>query len=271
MISDTDSVRFAPGVALDAGHVTDQVRGAAWPLNRSGTFVLERMGLPVGTIIDEVAEAFSLPGETARADVLEFVWHLNTLALVNIEDGESRLRRLNAWVQLAAQLAPAGALPAARVRRRALDTTSVLRAVVSSFAAILPRLVLVAALAAAAAAHVAAIVGSAGLVIPLGLGLATGIGLGLHEAAHAALLRGVPSALVTRGRRTYVLHASVHPSRRSAVALAGPLVVAGFGICCVLAGALAALPLLALVGCPLAAHALALTAAGGDGRVVCGL
>ena len=271
MIADTDTVRLAPGVAFHAGQVTDPVRGVTWPLNGSGAFVLARAGRPVGAIVRELADAFSLPGETARADVLRFVWHLNALALVNIESEGSRLRRLNGWVQLAARLAPAGVVPAARARRRALDTRSVPRAVVSSFAATLPRVAVVAAVAAALAAHVAAIIGASGLAVPAVLGLGAGVGLGLHEAAHAALLRGVPSALVTRGRRTYVLHAAVTPTRRSAVALAGPLTVAGIGVGCVLAGALAAAPVLALAGCPLTAHALALTVVGGDGRVACGL
>ena len=175
------------------------------------------------------------------------------------------------WVRLTARLAPAGAVPAAVTRRRAIDTRSVGRAVASSLAAILSRVGVVVAVATAVAAQFTAFAGASGLVVPLVLGLGTGAGIGLHEAAHAAMLRGVPSALVTRGRRTYVLHAPVSPSRRSLVALGGPLVVAGLGFGLVLAGSLVAAPVVAIAGCPLAAHALALTVAGSDGRAACGL
>jgi hypothetical protein len=63
----------------------------------------------------------------------------------------------------------------------------------------------------------------------------------------------------------------VSSSRRSVVALAGPLTVAALGIAFVLGGALVAAPTLTIVGCPLAAHALALSVVGGDGRIACGL
>ena len=84
-------------------------------------------------------------------------------------------------------------------------------------------------------------------------------------------LRGVPSALVTRGRRTYVLHAPVGADAASLVAVGGPLAVAVLGSASSSVAALAAAPALALAGCPLAAHALALTVVGGDGRIACGL
>ena len=123
----------------------------------------------------ELAEAFSVSAEEARADVLRFVWQLNRLALVNIERGTSRLRRLADWVHLAARLAPAGALPASVSRRRALDTRTVSRALVTSVAGVLPRVCLVAGVAAVLAVHFSLILG-AGIVIPLLIGLGTGRG-----------------------------------------------------------------------------------------------
>jgi hypothetical protein len=39
----------------------------------------------------------------------------------------------------------------------------------------------------------------------------------------------------------------------------------------VVAGSIMVAPAIAIAGCPLVAHALALTVAGGDGRVACGL
>ena len=135
MLVDTDSLALAPGVALDRGRLADQVRGAAWPLNASGAFVLCRAGVPVGQVVGEIADAFSLPPEAARGDLLRFAWRLNALALVNIERGETRWARLVEWLVLAVRLAPAGAFPAPIARRRALDTRSVPRAVASSLGA----------------------------------------------------------------------------------------------------------------------------------------
>ena len=270
MIAATDTVALAPGVDVREELLRDAVRGHEWPLNRSGAFVLERSGRPLGEVAGELAEAFSLSASDARRDVLRFVWQLNHLALVNIERTASSLGQLVEWLSLAARLAPAGTVPAAVTRRRAIDTRSAAHALASTFKAVLPRVGVVATVATVLAVHVALIIGS-GLTVPLLVGLATGIGLGLHEAAHAALLRGVPSALVVRGARTRVLHAAVAPRRRIVVAVGGPLAVAALGLALVLGGVVATSPAAAIAGCPFAAHALALTVAGGDGRVACGL
>jgi hypothetical protein len=270
MIAATDSISLAPGVVLESVRLADAVRGDSWPLNASGAFVLARAGMPVGTVVHEMADVFSLSSEQARSDVLRFVWQLNRLALVNVERGASPLRRLAEWSRLALRLAPAGVFPAAVSRRRALDTGSVVRALVSSFIAVLPRAGLVGGVAALLALQLALVLRS-GPGAPLLIGVGTGVGLGLHEAAHAALLRGVPSALVCRGRRTYVLHAPVGSRRRAAVAVGGPLVVALLGVGLVAAGVALTAPAVAFAGWPLAAHALALSVVGGDGRVACGL
>ena len=271
MIADADVVRLAPGVTVGEGRLADVVRGDSWPLNGTGMFVLADAGRPIGATARELARAFSLPPDRARADVLQFVWMLNGLALVNVDRGGSRLRQLVSWIQLAARLAPAGAVPATLVRRRRIDTGSVPRAVATCLASILPRAAIVAAITTAVTAQLALVTDASGLAVPLAVGIGTGAGLGLHEAAHAALLRGVPSALVTRGRRTYVLHSALPPRRRSLVAVGGPLAVAVVGLVCLVASAFAAQPAVALAGCPLVGHALALTVLGGDGRVACGL
>ncbi len=271
MIADHDILRLPAGVELSQGRLSDTVRGASWPLNASGEFVLARAGRPLGMIVEELAGSFALPLEVARRDALRFVWYLNGLALANLESRCFWLRRVGAWVRLAARLAPAGGLPSARTRRRPLDTSSAWRAVVTGLAASAPRMALVSVVATGFALHVFVLAGGSGLAGPVVLGLATGAGLGLHEAAHAAPLRGVPTALVTRGPRTYLLHRAVGPTRRCAVALAGPLVVAMLGLACVVTGDALANPSLGLAGCPLAGHALALTTLGGDGRIACGL
>jgi hypothetical protein len=271
MIADTDRLSLAPGVAVVRGQLGDSVRGTSWPLNPSGSFVLSRAGSSVGQTACDLAEAFSVPLETARADVLRFAWYLNALALVNVERQGAVLRRFADWVALAARLAPAGAFPAAVARRRALDTTSVRRAIASCLVAIVPRVLAVAAISLLVVLQFLAITGVPALGFPVLLGAAVGVGVGLHEAAHAAMLRGVPSALVTRGHRTFVLHVAISPARRSAVALAGPAAVAGIGLALALGGTGLEWPGLTLAGCPLAAHALALTVVCGDGRAACGI
>jgi hypothetical protein len=271
VIAATDRIVLAAGVTVREGRLADEVRGESWPLNGSAAFVLGRSGEPIGAIVREVAGSFSLPAETARADVLRFVWHLNRLALVNVERGGRRVERLLDWLRLALRLAPAGSVPASLTRRRPLDTRSMLRGLGTCFAACAGRTAAVAAAATMVALALSAAAGAPGVVLPLALGVCTGLGLGLHEAVHAAMLQGVQCALVTRGCRTFVLHAALPPGRRSLVALAGPLAVAAIGAGCAAAGALANAPILAVAGCPLAAHALALTVFTGDGRVACGL
>ena len=203
--------------------------------------------------------------------MLRFVWQLNRLALVNVERTASRLGQLVDWLRLAARLAPAGALPAPVTRRRALDTRTAARAVVELPSAVLPRVVLVAAVATILAVHVALIVGAA-LLVPLLVGLGTGLGLGLHEAAHAAAPAWRPER--TRRARADGRASFTQRSRRrgaSVVAVGGPLAVAALGSALVARGSLTTSPAATIAGCPFAAHALALTVVGGDGRIACGL
>jgi hypothetical protein len=270
MITATDIVRLAPGVDVRDELLRDAVRGHAWPLNASGAFVLARVGRPLGAVASELAEAFALPAAEARGDVVRFVWELNRLALVNIDGTASSLGRVVDWLRLAMRLAPVGALPASITRRRALDTRTAASAVSSCLRAVLPRVALIASVATILAVHVALIIGAA-LLVPVLVGLGTGLGLGLHEAAHAAFLRGVPSALVVRGPQTRVLHAAIAPTRRAVVAVGGPLAVAALGVVLVVGGSLTMSLAATIAGCPFAAHALALTVVGGDGRVACGL
>ena len=269
MIADTDTLRLASGVSLEQGKLADAVRGSAWPLNATGAFVLAREGSPLGRTVQELADAFLLPPELARGDVLRFVWALNALALVNIDRQGSRLRRFADWVLLALRLAPAGAVPAVCARRHALDTRTLASAVASAGRALRARVVVVSAVATVVATQFAAVLGSRGVGLALAAGAGTGVGLGLHEIAHVATLRGVPSALVVRGRRTYVLHAPVGRARRTLVALAGPAVAVALGVALVVGGTVGTAPVLVVLGCPLVAHAVSLTVAAGDGRIAC--
>jgi hypothetical protein len=271
MIASSDALVLPGGVAVSGCILSDDVRGESWPLNETGAFVLEQAGRPLGETVGELARASGRSRDAVRRDVLRFVWSLNALALVNLRRSGSRRRRLLDWLGLVARLVPAGAWPASVTRRRPIDTSGGVRAVATCLVALLPRMLAVAGFGFLLAIPIALPatsehVGTAALVAS-----ATALGLGLHEAAHAALLRGVPSALVTCGRHTYVLHRRLTARRRAAVALAGPLFVAGLGAVWVAAGSAAAAPWLTAGGCPLAAHAFALTVACGDGRAACGL
>lgn len=273
MIAESDRVDLASGVSLANTHLADVVRGCSWPLNNSGVFLLERVGCRLDVVVPELAEAFDLPLDVARFDALQFIWTLNALALVNITQSGSRFRRMADWLGLAFRLAPAGALPAPITRRRPLDTGSALRGVASSLRGCMSRVIAISAVSTVALLPLAAIVGTSGRLGPLAvtLGVATGMGVGLHEAGHVASLRGVPSALVVRGRRTFVLHAPLGPVRRTLVAVAGPAVAVVAGLALVGLGGMESEPSLVISGLPLAAHALSLTMIGGDGRAACGV
>jgi hypothetical protein len=273
MIAESDRFDLASGVSLSSRHLADVVRGCSWPLNSSGAFVLERAGDRLDAVVNELAAAFDLPLDVARFDVLQFVWTLNAQALVNVRQGGTRIRRLADWLGLALRLAPAGSLPTAITRRRALDTGSTLGGFASSLRASISRVTAVAAAATVASLPVTSLIvgpGRAG-TLAVALGIATGVGVGLHEAGHVAALRGVPSALVLRGRRTFVLHARLGPARRSFVAVAGPGVAVSAGLALVGLGAAVSEPSLVIPGLPLVAHAFSLTVIGGDGRAACGI
>jgi hypothetical protein len=272
MIVDSDRVVLPEGVSVGADHLEDVVRGCRWQLNNTGSFVLGRGGKQLDVVVRELADAHCLRLEVARRDVLQFIWMLNALAVVNIVHDGSRLRRWTDWLVLAARLIPAGALPAPVTTRRALDTGTMPRAVASVVRAAGPRVLSVSSAAAIVLLPLAAAFGGLGsAVVGIGLGAGTGIGLGLHEAGHVVTLRGVPSALVLRGRRTFVLHAPVGEARRSLVAFSGPAITVAFGLVLVAAGHLLVSPLLVILGLPLIAHAVSLSALGGDGRSACGI
>ena len=273
MIVESDRVDLPSGVSVDGGYVEDVVRGCSWPLNDSGAFVLGCVGTPLDAVVRDLAGTFSLPLDVARRDVLRFIWMLNSVALVNVVHGGSRLRRCSDWLGLAARLVPAGALPTPLARRRSLDTRSVPRALVSSLRAAGSRVIAVATGSTIALLPLSAALGGRGdaYALVLALGAGTGLGLGLHEAGHVVSLRGIPSALVLRGRRTFVLHAPLGSRRRSLVALAGPAGVVAVGLALVAGGAAIVAPSLVVFGLPLTSHALSLTVVGGDGRAACGI
>ncbi len=232
MIADNDRVVLPEGVSVGVGYLEDVVRGCCWPLNDTGGFVLGRLGTQLRAVVQDLADTYSLPLEVARRDVLQFIWMLNAVAVVNIVQDGSRLRRWRDWLALTVRLLPAAALPAPVTTRRALDTRTVPRAVASVLRASASRVLSVSSAAATALLPLVAVLGGGGTtaVVSLGLAAGTGVGVGLHEAGHVVTLRGVPSALVLRGRRTFVLHAPLGETRRSLVAFSGPATAVAFGL-----------------------------------------
>ncbi len=265
MLGPADAIGLAPGVRVESGALADEARDACFPVNDTGLFVVRRAGRPLGEVADELALQHTIELERARNDVLRFAFSLNRALLANVVAGGSAVRRAAAWLQLAIRLAPAGTLPSRNPRRFALDTSTPVRAVIDACGALRWRSVTLALAAVLLAAP--------GGLIPAALALGLGVGAGLvaHEAGHAALLTGVAAALVVCGLRTYVIHPTLAPGRRRAVAAAGPAAAALLGVAAVAAAWLSGMPELGLAGCPPAAHAAGLTVATGDGRVACGL
>ena len=261
----SDRLELPDGVRVGGDCLADVVRDARFPTNETGLFVLRRTGRPLGEIAAELALHHRLALARARFDVLRFAFALNRAELANVVPGDGALRRALDWLRLAVRLAPAGSLPTSVARRSPLDTTTPVRGVVGTARALLRRCLAISVAAAALALP--------GGHAPGALALGVGVGLGLmaHEAGHVALLAGVGAALVVSGLRTYVIHPSLAPRRRRAVAAAGPIVAALLGLALVAAAWLARSPELALAGCAPAAHAAGLTVATGDGRVACGL
>ncbi len=270
MLEASDRIALADGVALRDRILVDRVARRSWPVNATGAFVLARQGRTLGEVADSVAVAYSLPVERARGDVLAFAWQLNRLALANVDRRAGRLRHAVAWLRLAVRLAPAGAVPPFDVRRRPLDTSTVLRAVAGVGRALAVRCAALALVAAALVAHVGLVAGRPSLVVPGIVGLAVGAAIVAHEAAHAAALRGVPSALVVRGSRVSVVHAPAGVARRALVAVAGPALVAAVGTGLLAVAVSLGIPTLAAAGGPAALHALGLTVLASDGRTACG-
>lgn len=271
MLELTDVIELPAGVVLRDGALVDEVVRTSWPMNTAGAFVVAREGRPLGEVAGDVAAAYDLPGEQARADVLAFAWQLNRLALANIGRRGGRLGHLTAWLLLALRLAPAGALPPLAVRRCTLDTTTAARAVAGVARGLLRRCLLLGVAAAVLVAHLGLIGGQPSLLLPAAAGGAVGISVALHEAGHAIALRGIPSALVLRSVRASVVHAPAGSRRRALVAMTGPGVVVASGIGLLSAAVLLGAPSLAAAGGPAALHAVALTVLASDGRTACGL
>lgn len=269
MLEPGDRFELACGVQVRGEELRDEIRAEGWPLNGTASFVLARAGRPLRDIAGDVAAAFAVPQEQARADVLAFVWRLNRLLLANVEPERGRCRRLLSWARLAVRLLPAGTLPPAAVERHPVDTTSATRAAASVARAVWRRSAVVAGAGSAAVLQLGAVAGQVALGPVIATGLAAGASIVVHEGAHAAALRRIPAALVLDGRRTFVLHRRVDARRRALVALSGPLAVCLPGIGLAALAVAAGSETLVVAACVCCAHAAGLTLLGPDGRAAC--
>jgi hypothetical protein len=259
VIKPRDRIELAPGVTLDGSDLVDAIREVRVRLNETAVAALSRR------TPEEMAQAlcgrFEVDCDRARADVIVLCARLNAALLANTR--VPSLRLLGRWLWFVLMLAPLRQLPRWPPRRRAVQTTTSIRAFVS----VARGTACVAACVSAATALPLAAAGALRFAFAVGLG--AGVGVVLHEAGHAIALRGVPAALIVRGFRVSLLHPQLDASRERAVAAAGPLAavaggVAVFGL--VQAGAPAAIAPAALV-CGL--HAVGLCVLGTDGRKLC--
>ena len=199
MIASTRHDPLAPGVRLDAGRLEDGVRARP---GRSTPAALRARARRAPARRDRERARGCVRAAASRRSRrrARFVWHLNASRSSTSSGAARGCGELVDWLALAARLRRQEPAPGAARRRRALDTRSV--AAGASRAASRrsrPASCSVAVIATVAGRPASPSPAPAGCAVPSLVGLGTGLGLGLHEAAHAALLRGVPSALVHAG------------------------------------------------------------------------
>jgi hypothetical protein len=263
VIAAHDRIALPTSVELRAGGVYDHVRGLALPLNATGAVIADAStpaaasrSLRLGFAVDE---------ERALADALGFCAELNERLLLNVSPARGTPALALRWIAHLPFMLLARRLPRIPARRRHVDTSTPRAILVTGVRATLP----FALFAAIGTLFVASLVlgglGAASASTTLTLSLAVGAGVVLHELGHMALLRGVPTCVVTRGARLWLLHRAVDRRREAAVAGAGPTTALAT------AALLLALPGFSatIAGLALSLHALGLTVLTADGRTLC--
>ena len=272
MIENGDRLRLPAGVMLGSSGLEDAVRRFAWPLGESARFVVGHVdGASLEELSTALAARFELPQEQALRDVRAFCADLNSKLLLNVEPRGGGVALASRWLLLAVRTLPFGVLPALPARRRPIDTATPSSAVASAARGLARSSLTIALLAGALAAASLTALGVGQLGTPLVLAVFVPLGVIAHEAGHAALLVGVPCCLATRGIRASVLHPVLTTRRQAFVAAAGPAAALFFAAPALAAALVFGLGELALATLALAAHALGLTVAAGDGRAACGL
>lgn len=271
MLEPCDRVVLSGDVRRDADTLVDEVRGVRYPLNVTAGVLLDGGAAPLEVLSASIASRWAIPLAQAQRDVLRFAWELNRHGLANVVPGRSRRCRTRSWVGLALRLLPCGRLPAPIVKRRPLDTSTVLCATASAAGALARSAAVVALAASTLLILVGALAGGAQVLAAIAVGGATGASLLLHEAGHAVALRGRPAALLLVRGRASVLHGPLGSHRTVGVAVAGPAAPVLAGVVLAAVAVAIGAPLLALAACPAVGHALSATVAARDGRRACGL
>jgi hypothetical protein len=243
-----DHIRLPAGVELTPEGLRDDVRGETFAVNETARALLVGAdGRGTAELAELLVARFGIASEAALVDARSFCRALNERFLLNVD-----------------------ALTATR-RRRHVDTSTVLAALISTARALAGRAAAVGSLAAAVTFVLLAGLGAPMLGPPLALGAALALSLVLHEGGHAAALRGVPCCVCLAGVAVLLLHRPLPGRRRALVAVSGPLTAGAAGLAALAVAAAFQLEELGPAALVLLSHVAALTVAGRDGRVACGL
>jgi hypothetical protein len=220
VIGRNDRLSLPAGVTLTARGLRDEVRGVELPLNEAARVVVQSATPRAGATA--LGRRYGIDERRASADARTFCAELNDRLLLNLGVRGGAATLAGRWLLAAARLLPFGARPSLPARRRAVETASVDRTLVSGARALASA---VAGLGAGATAATALFLSALGIRAPtlaLAAGGAVALGVFVHELGHLLALRGVPACLVTRGLRIFVLHRALGRRREAVVALAGP-------------------------------------------------
>jgi hypothetical protein len=263
VIAAHDRIALPPSVERRADGVYDHVRGVTLRLNTTGAVIVDASTPAAAS--RALRHAFAVDEARALTDAIGFCAELNERLLLNVSPVRGAPALALRWVAHLPFMLPARTLPRVPARRRHVDTSSLRTILVTGVRATLPFALLVSVGAFVVASLVLGGLGAASTSMTLALAIAIGAGVVLHELGHLALLRGVPTCVVTRGARLWLLHRALDRRHEAVVAAAGPTVALA------IAGLLLALPgLLATVaGLALSLHALGFTVLTADGRTIC--
>lgn len=269
MIPPAARVRLAAGVTVVDSRLVDEVQGGDCRLEGAGAAIAAAAdGRTVEEIARLVAARYRVEQARALEDTRRFCSELDALLLLEVR---LPLRTVPRRLGDAVRLLASGLLPAWSAARRPLDTASAAAAAWTASRAVLRPAGAAGALAAAAATLPAALLPGYALAVGPAAGLGVAAALLVHEAGHAALLRGVPAFVAVEALSARVVHRRLDARRRARVAAAGPLAATGAGWVVLAVAALTGLGEAVVAALVLLAQPLALTAAAGDGRVACGL
>ena len=263
MIAANDHIALPPSVERRTGGVYDHVRGVTLPLNATGAVIVDASTPAAAS--RALRLGFAVEEKRALADAIGFCAELNERLLLNVSPVRGAPAFALRWVAHLPFMLPARRFPRLPAHRRHVDTSSPRTVLVTGVRATLPFALLAAVGTLVVASLVLGGLGATSASTTLVLAVAVGSGVVLHELGHLVLLLGVPTCVVTRGARIWLLHRAVDRRREAVVAAAGPTAALVF------AALLLALPGLSatVAALALSLHALGFTVLTADGRTLC--